>query len=92
MRMWNPYGGTEWHGAWGDQDSIHWTDEMKAAVGKVDAEDGIFWMCLEDMMKYFHYFDTLEAPGKVQLLCTAGRRPVCCDKLLWRELAAVLAN
>jgi len=39
VKVWNPYGGEEWHGAWGDGDS-RWTKALRQSVGKVDEEDG----------------------------------------------------
>ena len=47
----NPWGNFEWSGAWGD-DSELWTDDIKKQVGYSN-EEGLFWMCLDDVCHYF---------------------------------------
>ena len=53
MQLRNPWGGTEWTGAWSD-DSELWTTRMR---NKLDfhtvADDGIFWMGFSDFVKEF---------------------------------------
>jgi len=47
----NPWGGGEWTGMWSDGNkSGEWTPEMKQAVGFVEANDGTFWMSIEDFV------------------------------------------
>eukprot|EP01126_Amoeba_proteus_P003000 TRINITY_DN10979_c0_g1_i2.p1 TRINITY_DN10979_c0_g1~~TRINITY_DN10979_c0_g1_i2.p1 ORF type:complete len:547 (+),score=113.39 TRINITY_DN10979_c0_g1_i2:691-2331(+) len=48
----NPWGRVEWTGAWGDKDS-RWTPEAKQALNWSDADDGTYWMSLQDVAKYF---------------------------------------
>lgn len=49
----NPWGQFEWDGAWADN-SEEWTEEMIDEFQPVfDANDGSFWMCLEDFMEKF---------------------------------------
>jgi hypothetical protein len=49
----NPWGKYEWNGDWSDN-SEQWTDEMIDYFKPVfDTEDGSFWICLEDFVKYF---------------------------------------
>ena len=48
----NPYGMKEWQGDWGDK-SKKWTPKTRQQVNGEDKEDGIFFMCLEDYMKFF---------------------------------------
>ena len=48
----NPWGHFEWKGDWGDK-SEKWTDDLKAELNFVDADDGCFWMSFEDMKKFF---------------------------------------
>ena len=49
----NPWGQFEWNGAWSDN-SPEWTDEMKELFNPVfDANDGSFWMWLEDFIQKF---------------------------------------
>lgn len=49
----NPWGQFEWTGAWGDN-AEEWTDEMiEEFEPNFDANDGAFWMCLEDFIQKF---------------------------------------
>jgi len=49
----NPWGQFEWNGAWGDN-AEEWTDEMiEEFEPEFDANDGSFWMCLEDFIMKF---------------------------------------
>lgn len=52
LKIRNPWGRGEWKGDWSDN-SEKWTDEMRKKVGKVDGNDGIFWMTLQDYVKNF---------------------------------------
>ena len=62
VRVRNPWGATEWKGAWSDG-AAEWTDAVKEEVqrkvggdggGVVQAsQDGAFWMAFEDWAKYF---------------------------------------
>ena len=50
----NPWGHFEWEGDWSDKSEL-WTDELKQQVGFTDDEfDGLFWMAIPDLMKYFN--------------------------------------
>ncbi|XP_028654676.1 calpain-1 catalytic subunit-like [Erpetoichthys calabaricus] len=65
IRLWNPWGNTEWNGAWSDQSSkwkgVHEEQKQKLYLKR---EDGEFWMDIED---FKNYFDTVnicnESPG-----------------------------
>ena len=48
----NPWGDFEWKGDWGD-DSDCWTDASKQTAGWSNEDDGTFFMCEEDLVKYF---------------------------------------
>lgn len=59
MRLRNPWGQMEWTGDWSDESPL-WNDairdEIKLKVDGVDfstADDGIFWMSFEDVLKHF---------------------------------------
>ena len=56
LQIRNPWGKFEWKGDWGDS-SDKWTDELKLALGWVHADDGCFWMCLEDFKLYYEGVD-----------------------------------
>ena len=59
LQLRNPWGegGMEWNGDWSDNSPL-WTTAIKAEIGidgeVMDANDGAFWMCLEDFAKYFY--------------------------------------
>lgn len=53
IQLRNPWGcDLEWKGDWSDEDN-NWTPELKKICGWSDADDGTFFMCLEDMKTYF---------------------------------------
>jgi hypothetical protein len=53
MQLRNPWGYKEWNGPWSDG-SKEWTMEAKLAFLKFNhRDDGVFWMCYEDFLKYF---------------------------------------
>eukprot|EP00727_Mastigamoeba_balamuthi_P002509 m51a1_g12255 putative calpain family cysteine protease (841) ;mRNA; r:164287-169163 len=43
----------EWKGAWSDKDKNRWNPGLKSELGWRDADDGQFWMCLEDFVRFF---------------------------------------
>lgn len=56
IRLRNPWGGdTEWNGAWSDNASewYYVSDEQKAEMKVVFAQDGEFWMSFDDFMNEF---------------------------------------
>lgn len=55
-KMRNPCGSEGYKGKWSDKDP-NWTAAMKAQVNLVQADDGIFWMPYENMLKYFSKVD-----------------------------------
>lgn len=48
----NPWGNTEWKGAWSD-DSNLWTDDLKEQVGFTAENDGTFFISYDDFRKNF---------------------------------------
>lgn len=56
LKIRNPWGKTEWTGAWSDN-SPEWTDELRELLGHKPEEDGVFWMNYQDWMKKFHFLD-----------------------------------
>lgn len=50
----NPNGLSIWSGKW-SPDSAEWTEQAKAQIQHdiADLADGIFWMELEDVKRYF---------------------------------------
>lgn len=50
----NPWGYKEWNGDWSDYSNL-WNSESKKAAKLEQKDDGLFYMCIEDFQKYFHY-------------------------------------
>ena len=60
----NPWGDFEWSGDWGN-DSKLWTPELKQEFGWTGAQDGIFFMSFDYVVKHFHGINVclLRKPG-----------------------------
>lgn len=56
IKLRNPHGnhGKEWTGDWSD-DSYKWNDKLKAKINDNFAQDGAFWMAIEDFLYEFKY-------------------------------------
>lgn len=54
MRMRNPWGKTEWNGAYSDSSSL-WTEDLKEKLGHSDEDDGEFFMPFSEYLKYFDH-------------------------------------
>ena len=56
VQLRNPWGegGMEWNGDWSDSSPL-WTAEIQRELGitDLDTNDGSFWMCFSDFIKYF---------------------------------------
>jgi hypothetical protein len=47
LKLRNPWGSGEWQGDWSDQ-SEKWTPELREKIGCIEADDGFFFITLED--------------------------------------------
>ena len=54
LKLRNPWGSYEWSGDYSDK-SEKWDDELKKFVNFENKDDGIFFMKIEDFLKYFPY-------------------------------------
>lgn len=52
IKVRNPWGTNEWLGDWSDH-SKKWTDQFKQTVKLKQKEDGIFWICYEDFIRFY---------------------------------------
>ena len=55
VKLRNPWGTGEWHGAFSDK-SCYWSAEARETCKLEAAEDGVFWMTLTDFRRYFGSF------------------------------------
>lgn len=56
LKLRNPWGKEEWTGPYSDE-SKEMTEKLKKQLNHVNADDGSFWMSINDFMKYFNDID-----------------------------------
>ena len=49
----NPWGQSEWNGAWSDNDRARWTTRMKQKLNFTSEDDGKFWMSFQDFTQNY---------------------------------------
>jgi len=59
-RIRNPWGKTEWKGAWSDSSSL-WSARLKKELGRTELNDGTFWMLYSDFICRFTQVDVCKA-------------------------------
>lgn len=52
VQLRNPWGTEQYTGPWNDNDTVNMTPEVKAALGYTSANDGIFFMRIEDFKPF----------------------------------------
>ncbi|XP_072221047.1 calpain-1 catalytic subunit-like [Leuresthes tenuis] len=58
VRLWNPWGKGEWKGDWSDRSSLWQTVSSHDRETCLSvADDGEFWMTMEDLCKFYTVFD-----------------------------------
>ncbi|XP_078481907.1 uncharacterized protein LOC778758 isoform X1 [Ciona intestinalis] len=65
VQLRNPWGHFSWKGDWSNE-SVLWQQNPQLAnqLFQRNADNGTFWMCLEDMMKYFDSVDICKIYGR----------------------------
>ncbi|XP_065842681.1 calpain-15-like isoform X2 [Oscarella lobularis] len=57
IQLRNPWGSHSWRGDWGDASPL-WTAELRKKLhARKTAKEGVFWIALKDLMKYFDRVD-----------------------------------
>lgn len=56
VKIRNPWGSSEWNGAWSDG-SKEWNAEWFERLNHKFGDDGIFWISYEDMLRKYKYLD-----------------------------------
>lgn len=65
LQIRNPWGKFEWNGEYSDKSNL-WTPQQRQELNIIAADDGIFWMKLEDFIQFFEGIGILEIiPGYV---------------------------
>jgi len=52
LKVRNPWGKFEWQGAFSDNSDL-WTADARRNLEVTTADDGVFWIRLEDFTKFF---------------------------------------
>ncbi len=76
VQLRNPWGRGEWKGAWSD-DSDLWTQRIRKEIGyTTSADDGVFWMDVEDLIKEFANISVckIHADYKYNAIVFEGRK------------------
>ncbi|XP_035213124.1 calpain-D-like [Stegodyphus dumicola] len=56
VRLRNPWGHYSWRGDWSDSSPL-WTPELREQLIPHGADEGVFWMSFQDVLKYFDCID-----------------------------------
>ncbi|KAF1984942.1 cysteine proteinase [Aulographum hederae CBS 113979] len=56
LKLRNPWGNTEWKGAWSDG-SAEWTPEWMQLLDHQFGDDGVFWISYKDLLRNYQHFD-----------------------------------
>lgn len=78
VQLRNPWGHTEWNGAWSDGSSEWRTyPEVGEATGHTEENDGVFWMCMDDFVNYFDLIYVLPQEVKSERAGRALKKTTC---------------
>ena len=79
LRLRNPWGHFSWTGDWCDK-SNKWTKELKEKLMPHGADDGLFWISFQDVIKYFDSIDVCKVRSDWTEIRVEGLLPSFADK------------
>lgn len=56
LKLRNPWGHYSWKGDWSDTSTL-WTNQLRQQLIPHGADEGVFWMSFDDVLKYFDCID-----------------------------------
>lgn len=56
IQLRNPWGKTDWRGAWSEGDA-NWTPELKQYFNYKDSKDGVFWISINDFIYFYDAYN-----------------------------------
>ncbi|TKA64903.1 hypothetical protein B0A49_11428 [Cryomyces minteri] len=68
VKLRNPWGNTEWRGAWSDG-SEEWNGFWMEKLNHRFGDDGVFWMSYKDLLKTYQHFDRTRLFGDEWQIC-----------------------
>ncbi|TID20536.1 cysteine proteinase [Venturia nashicola] len=63
LKLRNPWGNTEWRGAWSDG-AKEWTPEWMKLLDHQFGDDGVFWISYSDLLRNYQHFDRTRLFGQ----------------------------
>uniref|UniRef100_A0A6Q2XYP1 Calpain catalytic domain-containing protein n=1 Tax=Esox lucius TaxID=8010 RepID=A0A6Q2XYP1_ESOLU len=81
IRVHNPWGKTEWQGRWSDMNGPEWRnvhEEEQQRLGRVQREDGEFWMLVSDFRQNFDLMEVCHLSEQTLNILDGPQRPWQC--------------
>ncbi|RWS27772.1 calcium-dependent cysteine protease-like protein [Leptotrombidium deliense] len=79
IRLRNPWGHFSWKGDWSDNCTL-WSNTLRNKLMPHGADDGLFWMSFQDMLKYFDSIDVCKVRSDWNEIRVEGVLPPFADK------------
>ncbi|XP_069976804.1 calpain-D-like [Penaeus vannamei] len=79
LQLRNPWGHYSWRGDWCDDSSV-WTQELREKLMPHGADDGVFWISFQDVLKYFDCIDICKVHSNWSEVRVTGTLPSIADR------------
>lgn len=79
LRLRNPWGHYSWRGDWCDESPL-WTPELREKLIPHGADDGVFWISFQDVLKYFDCIDICKVHSNWSEVRVTGSLPSMADR------------